>query len=118
MRRKATRAFSLGQNGLLIRDRLSGLKPGAVVTWNMNTPAKATAQGNILVLDAKGDKDVVHKMTLTASPADVKWSVVPLDEPRTPADSPNPGISRVAFSVVADKNGDASLSVSFILYEK
>ena len=116
--RKAIRAFSLGQNGLLIRDRLAGLKPGAVVTWNMNTPAKATAQGNVLELEAKGDKGVVRKMTLAASPADVKWSVVPLDEPRTPADSPNPGISRVAFSVVADKNGDASLSVSFILYEK
>lgn len=115
--RNAIRAFSLRQNGLLIRDQLAGLKPGAVVTWNMNTPAKATAQGNILELGAKGDKDVVHKMTLTASPADVKWSVVPLDEPRTPADSPNPGITRVAVSVVADENGDVEFCVSFALNE-
>lgn len=108
-----TRTFSLGDGGLVVRDRLSGLKPGAVVAWNMNTPAKATAKGNVLELEAKGDKGEMRKMTLTASPADAQWRVVPLDEPRTPADSPNPGISRVAFSVVAGESGDVEFTVAF-----
>ena len=116
--RKAMRAFSLEQNGLIVSDRLAGLKSGAVVTWNMNTPAKATAHGNVLELEAKGDKGVVRKMTLAASPADVKWSVVPLDEPRTSADSPNPGISRVSFSVVAGESDDVKIAVSFALCDK
>lgn len=110
---KVIREFSLEKTGLFVRDRLAGLKPGAVVTWNMNTPAKATAKGNVLELEAKGDKGEMRKMTLTASPADVQWRVVPLDEPRTPADSPNPGISRVAFSVVAGESGDVEFTVAF-----
>ena len=98
---------------LLVRDRLAGLKPGAVVTWNMNTPAKATSKGNVLELEAKDANGEERKMTLTASPADAQWRVVPLDEPRTPADSPNPGISRVAFSVVAGESGDVEFTVAF-----
>lgn len=108
-----TRTFSLGDGGLVVRDRLSGLKPGAVVAWNMNTPAKATALGNVLELEAKGTKGAMQKMTLTATPADARWTVVSIAEPRTPADSPNPGMYRVAFSVVAGENGEVEMSVSF-----
>ena len=60
----------------------------------------------------------MQKMTLTASPDNVQWTVAPLDEPRTQADSPNPGITRVAFSVAADESGEVKISVSFALNEK
>jgi hypothetical protein len=108
-----TRTFSLGNGGLVVRDRLFGLKPGAVVAWNMNTLAKATALGNVLELEAKGTDGATKKMTLTAAPADIKWTVSSIAAPRMPADSPNPGMSRVAFSVVAGESGDVEMSVSF-----
>jgi len=112
---KVTRTFILHSDRLLVRDWLSGLEPDAVVAWNMNTSSKATAHGNVLELEAVDAKGETKKMTLTASPDDVKWTVSSIAEPRTPADSPNPGISRVAFSVVAGESGEVELSVSFAL---
>lgn len=110
-----TRSFALAPDGLVVRDRLFGLKPGATVAWNMNTAAKATALGNVLELEAVGARGETKKMTLTALPADVRWNAFSIAEPRTPADSPNPGVTRVSFSVAAGESGEAELSVAFSL---
>ena len=110
-----TRTFALGKDGLAVRDRLAGLRPGATVVWNMNTSAKATARGNVLELNAKDGKGAERKMLLVASPDDVKWYVSSIAEPRTPADSPNPGMFRVAFSLIAGVAGNVDASVEFRL---
>ena len=114
---KVTRTFLLRDDGLLVRDRLSGLAPGAVVAWNMNTSAKAAAHGNVLELEAADAKGKARKMTLAATPGYARWSVSSIAEPRMPADSPNPGVRRVAFSVAAGGSGEVELSVSFALVQ-
>ena len=112
---KATRTFRLGHSGLEVCDRISGIRSGTVVSWNMNTAAKATANENELALEQKDGKGAWKKMLLVASPSDVRWSVESIAEPRSPADSPNPGMTRVSFSRSADEGGVLEFSVAFAL---
>ncbi len=111
---KAVRTFRLEVGGgLRVSDRLEGLKPGAKVVWNVNTEAAAAANGNVLALTAKDAAGRVRTMTLTASPADARWDVVDVSKPRTPADSPNPGVTRVRFTRTAPADGVLDFAVSF-----
>ncbi len=108
------RTFELTEDGLSVRDELDGLKPGAKVTWSMNTAANVgTSVCGSIDLVGKSSDGSPLVMKLTASPGDVKWEVVSLAEPRTPADSPNPGVSRVRFSRVAGSDGRLVFSVAF-----
>ena len=80
------REFALGKEGLWISDSIAGLASGAVVTWNMNTSAKASAKGNKLLLEAKDEKGATRRMELIAEPSDVAWETESIAEPRTKAD--------------------------------
>ena len=109
------RAFALGKDGLSVSDAIAGLAPGTVVTWNMNTSAKAVANGNRLVLEAKDGKGATRRMELAAEPSDIAWETESVAEPRTKADSPNPGMTRVRFRRIAGADGALAFSVAFRL---
>ena len=111
------REFALGKEGLEISDAVSGLASGAVVTWNMNTSAKATAKGNKLLLEAKDAKGATRRMELTAEPSEIAWETESISEPRTKADSPNPGMTRVRFRRTAGADGALAFSISFRLLD-
>ena len=112
---KVVREFALTKEGLFVTDSLAGLKPGAVVTWNMNTAAKATARGRTLELRAADAKGVQKTMAVIAQVEGVEWKVSSIAEPRTPADSPNPGMARVSFAKAADEGGALEFTVAFAL---
>lgn len=109
------RTFELKPTSLSVRDELKGLRPGAVVTWNMNTAEKVvSAEGNRLCLEAKGDAKLAvmrRRLLLTATPSDVVWETESIEAPRTPADSPNPGITRIRFRRTAGEDGCLQFAV-------
>ena len=116
------RTFELKPLSFSVRDELKGLRPGAVVTWNMNTAEKVVSvEGNRLCLAAKDDakkakedakKDCMgRRLLLTAMPSDVVWETESIAKPRTPADSPNPGITRIRFRRTAGEDGCLEFSV-------
>ena len=72
----------LDADGLKVEDRVHGLRPGAVVTWNMNTAAKTSASGGRLVLEAKDPQGALRRMELAAGPAGVAWECESIAEPR------------------------------------
>ena len=109
------REIALTKDGLFVNDRLAGLRPGAVVAWNMNVAATATARGRTLELKAEDAKGVMKTMAVFAQVEGVEWKVSSIAEPRTPADSPNPGMTRVAFSKAADESGMLDFTVAFAL---
>ena len=109
------REITLTKDGLFVNDRLAGLRPGAVVAWNMNVAATATARGRTLELKAEDAKGVMKTMAVFAQVEGVEWKVSSIAEPRTPADSPNPGMTRVAFSKAADESGMLDFTVAFAL---
>lgn len=109
------REVALTKEGLFVNDILAGLKPGAVVAWNMNVAAKATARGRTLELKAADAKGVLKTMAVFAQVEGVEWNVSSIAEPRTPADSPNPGMTRVSFSKAADESGELEFTVAFAL---
>lgn len=109
------REITLTKDGLFVDDRLAGLRPGAVVAWNMNVAATATARGRTLELKAEDAKGVMKTMAVFAKVEGVEWKVSSIAEPRTPADSPNPGMTRVAFSKAADESGMLDFTVAFAL---
>lgn len=113
--KKVVRKFTLDADGLKVEDCVRGLSPGTVVTWNMNTPARAIASGGRLVLETEDPHGALRRMELAAGPAGVAWECESIAEPRTAADSPNPGMTRVRLSSTAGADGAVEFSVSFRL---
>jgi len=115
--KKVVRKFVLDADGLKVEDRVHGLRPGTVVTWNMNTPARAIASGGRLVLETEDPHGALRRMELAAGPAGVAWECESIAEPRTVADSPNPGMTRVRLRSTAGADGAVEFSVSFRLID-
>ena len=116
------RTFELLPGGRLeISDTIAGLRAGAVVSWNMNTAAEIEIAGNEAVLSAKNARGEGRRMVLSASsaiaarPVAAVWDTESIAEPRTPADSPNPGVKRLRLRLVADGNGAMAIKVRFAL---
>ena len=110
---KVIRTFSVKDGELTVRDELEGLPSGARVKWNMNTAAKATADGAVLTLEAKDARRRPRRLKLTVNGGGAQWKTQMLDKPRTPADSPNKGVCRVSFERIAPPEGRIVLSVGF-----
>lgn len=111
--KKAVRTFRLENKTLIVTDTLEGLAPGARVTWNMNTCARAEVNGSVLTLAQEDEARTMRRMRLTASPGEGLWEVASIAEPRMPADSPNPGVTRVRFARVVPAEGRLDFSVRF-----
>ena len=107
--KRVIREGVLAQDGAYyaLTDTFAGLKPGAVVTWQMITRAQATAQGNVLTLTDGG------KTLRVTAPTAVEWEIAPAEGPK-PLNTPNLGVTRVSFTRTADE-ADLTVSVSFTL---
>ncbi len=111
--KKAIRTFCIKDGDLTVRDELEGLPAGARVKWNMNTGAKATADGAVLTLESKDARGRSRRLRMTVLDGGAQWKTEMLDKPRTPADSPNKGVRRVSFERIAPPEGRLVISVGF-----
>ncbi len=102
--RSARRKGRISGDGTVfsVVDTFTGVKPGTVFVWRMNTRAKATIDGRNLVLDLNG-----KRMSVRASEGE--WSVTELDLPR---ENPAKDIVQLHLRVKAEAETQ-SISVVF-----
>ncbi|QDV64416.1 heparinase II/III domain-containing protein [Crateriforma conspicua] len=105
------RGFRMLDDGsVIIRDELSGLKPGDTVRWGMITKAEkadADSTGREMLLRQDG-----QSLRLTVDgPDDAPWQVIDTATPRSEFDSPNRGTSMVAFESAAGDDGTLAWTV-------
>ena len=102
----AKRTGSLAEDGksYVIHDAFSGVKPGTVLVWRMNTYAKPKIDGRAVVLEKNG-----KRLRLEASAGE--WSTF---VPELPKSNPDPNLVQLQLRIAADESGDAAWSVTFI----
>jgi hypothetical protein len=102
----AKRTGSLAEDGksYVIHDAFSGVKPGTVLVWRMNTYAKPKIDGRAVVLEKNG-----KRLRLEATKGE--WSTF---VPELPKSNPDPNLVQLQLRVAADESGDAAWSVTFI----
>lgn len=107
--KSARRGFIvLPSHEVLIRDELTGLKPGAKVRWQMITRGQPRELGKRQVVLHQNDK----QLTLTlAKPEKSTWMQVDTEQPRHEWDSPNPGTRMIAFEATAPDSGALTFCV-------
>jgi hypothetical protein len=93
---------------VLVRDRFTGLTPGATVRWGMVTPGTGGAPGVDSLLLHQGDKSLTLRIV---QPPGAAWEILDSATPKNEWDSPNPGTAMVAFTVKAPENGTLDLAV-------
>jgi len=99
--KKATRTVSLlPGRAMRTRDRLTGLRPGAEVTWQMCTEADAEALPDGTLMLSRGKKRLAVRKSVPGA-----WRIVPTEKLQMPFESANPKAKMVSFSVKAPENG-------------
>jgi len=105
---KAERGVALVDGRMaLIQDRLSGLKPGAVVRWGMITKAEAQLEADSAVL-SQNKKRLDLRI---ARPDGAEWKLFETAKPPKEWDSPNPGTRMVGFEAKAPASGELEILV-------
>ena len=100
--------------GYILEDCVEGLARGAVVRWQMITPARVVrAERNVLELAQKGPDREEVTLKVTVSDRFARWEAEPLDALLGPDESPNPGLTRVSFAVLAPESGSVDFAVRF-----
>ncbi len=107
---QAQRGIALLPGGVvLVRDHLTGLRPGAEVRWGMVTRAEALQNENGLM----GLREAGEEMEITIhSENATAWKIIDLAEPVQSWDSPNPGFRMIAFTAMAPASGVLDLTVT------
>ncbi|NJL30156.1 MAG: hypothetical protein HC898_00200 [Phycisphaerales bacterium] len=105
----AHRGIALLPSGeVLIRDHLTGLKPGSKVRWVMVTRSNVEANnGNSLKLR----QDDARLLMRNVSPDPQSWQTYDTATSRNAWDSPNPGTVMVGFETFATDSGQLDLIV-------
>lgn len=104
---EVTRTGTLRTDGYDLVDRIVA-KRGTKVRWQMITPAKvAKAEANMLTLEQEG-----QALKVTA-PQAAKWLVKDVSAAPSECESPNPGITQVAFELDVPSTGRLELPVAF-----
>jgi hypothetical protein len=98
----------LASGEVLVRDRLTGLKPGTAVRWGMVTPGTPGAAGERSLVLRQGDASFRLQILL---PAEAVWALTDTAKPKNEWDSPNPGTVMTAFQAVAPDSGVLDLAV-------
>ncbi|MGN0851768.1 MAG: heparinase II/III family protein [Kiritimatiellia bacterium] len=100
--------------GYIMDDAVVGVKPGALVTWQMITYARVKEQdANRIVLVQKGPDGDDVTLTLTVSNRRTHWDVRDVGASQGPDESSNPGLTQISFSVRASGAGEAAFAVRF-----
>lgn len=98
----------LAGGDVLVRDRLTGLKPGSSVRWGMVTPAAPGLAGQRSLTLRQGDASLGLQIVL---PAESVWALTDTAAPRNEWDSPNRGTVMAEFQAVAPDSGVLDLAV-------
>ncbi|NJM54758.1 MAG: hypothetical protein HC841_01450 [Verrucomicrobiae bacterium] len=98
----------LPDGGVLVRDRLTGLRPGAEVRWGMVTPASPGLAGGDVLQLRQGTASLSLRIL---QPGAMKWTLLDTATPRNEWDSPNPGTVMCAFTALAPADGTLDLAV-------
>ena len=101
----------LANGDVLVRDRLTGMKPGTAVRWGMVTRGTPDAAGKRSMTLRQGDASLRLEILL---PAETAWSLVDTAKPRNEWDSPNRGTVMTAFHAEAPESGVLDLAVVFV----
>ncbi len=106
--KQAARTLSLlPGRGMKCKDALTGLRPGAEVTWQFCTPAEAEIRdGKLILRHGKQEMPVLKN-------AGGAWTIVPDSELRNEYDTPNPGVKMVSFTLLAPEDGTLEFEVIF-----
>ncbi len=105
----ACRGIALLPSGeVLVRDHLTGVKPGVGVRWGMVTPAQpGKAGGSTLEL-----RQQTASLTLRVlQPANASWALLDTAQPKHEWDSPNPGTCMAAVTVSAPASGTVDFAI-------
>lgn len=106
--KKATRTVSLlPGRAMRTRDRLTGLRPGAEVTWQMCTEADAEALPDGTLLLGRGQKRLTVRKSVPGA-----WKIVAADSLREDWESANPKAKMVSFTVKAPENGEVEFETA------
>ena len=108
---KVTRTFDWipEKRQVVISDRLTGLRPGAKVRWQMATAAEIAVEGKTANLTI-GRRRLRMRLS-TEQP--VSWQVTPCDRLTRPYDSPNRNMKMLEFTATAPESGALSFQVEF-----
>jgi len=93
---------------VVVQDELGGLKPGAQVRWGMVTRARPGETGSDRLQLAERGKSLELRIL---KPAGASWKTVDIETPRNEWDSPNPGATMVATTIVAPPSGDMTIVI-------
>lgn len=105
----ARRGIAMLPSGeVLVRDELTGLKPGSRVRWGMVTPGTPDEAGEAEIELSQGDARLTLRIL---APQGSAWKIVDTATPPNEWDSPNPGTRMAAFEVVAPETGELTLTV-------
>ncbi len=92
---------------VLIRDEMSGLKPGAAVRWAMMTRAKPRELGGAnLQLEHQG-----RTLRLIQHDGDADWEQFQSDPPPSEWDAPNPGTRMVGLVKKVPADGEVTITI-------
>lgn len=93
---------------VIIRDELSGLKPGSRVRWGMITRGKPTGLGSgCVVLNQEN-----QALTLAAiMETNAVWRAIDISTPENEFDSPNPGTRMLTLEATAPPTGMLTITV-------
>jgi len=105
----AHRGIALLPSGeVLVRDRLTGLKPGVPVRWGMVTPATPGKPGASTLELRQPNASLAMRIL---QPAGATWSLLDTAKPKNEWDSPNPGTVMTTFTAAAPASGILDLAV-------
>lgn len=106
--KKVTRsAMLLPGRAMKLQDNLTGLRPGAAVTWQMCTFAEAEPQPDGSLKLRQGKKVLRLKKNQPGA-----WKIVPAEELRKPFESPNAKAKIVSFAADAPADGRLELIIT------
>ena len=97
----------LPSHEVILRDELTGLKPGARVRWGMITQAEPDELGsNRVVLTQKN-----QTLTLAVADPTARWQAIDISKPDNEYDSPNPGTHMLILEATAPPSGKVAIAI-------
>lgn len=93
---------------VLVRDHLTGLKPGASVRWGMVTGGTPSEAGKPSMVLRQHDASLTMRILL---PAESAWTLFDTATPKNEWDSPNRGTVMTGLQAVAPDSGVLDLAV-------
>lgn len=96
---------------VLVRDHLTGLKPGASVRWGMVTPGKPGKTGTS-EMELRQDKASLQVTII--QPANMVWTSLDTAIPKNEWDTRNSGTMMAAFTANAPASGELDLAVLLV----